>query len=105
MKIRGREVSEETIVEALKAHIGFEEPKEYPTVAKATCDGEPRLIINLTESMLSRIRSSKYIKQIVIHEKGCVFNSRTDYSIESKYHDIEPIFGTIKDKKCDPTEA
>ena len=101
MKIRGREVSEETIVEALKAHVGFEEPKEepkeYPIVAKAICAGEPRLIINLTESMINQINSKWYTKQIVINEKGYVFNSKTDYSIGSEYHDIEPIFGTIKE--------
>lgn len=95
--IKGKEVSEDTIVEALKKHIRFEEIKTYPIIA--TCqlyDNNDRLVINITQSMRSVIECCKNVKQIVIDKNGTVCNSRNTYELDIMYKNMISRFGQIK---------
>jgi hypothetical protein len=95
INIKGKEVSESTIVEALKKHINFK--TTVPIISFVDFDNKKdRVVINLTSAMLRRIRNEVNAKQIVINVRGGVGVISNNYDLDDLYSNQEPIFGEIE---------
>lgn len=96
LTIRGKEVSEDTIVEALQKHIGFEKEKFYPIITSCYLSRTKRVVINLPLYVINRIKSRNII-QVSLDEKGSLCDFSDNYTIPSMYENRKHIFGTIKE--------
>ena len=97
INIEGKEVSESTVVEALKKYIDFKTTSNVPIISFVDCDeSKDRVKINLTPGMLEKIRNDLDVKQITININGCVLSNEYNYKMPYYYTNEQPIFGEIK---------
>jgi hypothetical protein len=98
VEIKGKQVSESTIVEALKKHYNFEKKRTAPLISLVTYENaDDRVVIRLSEEMVRHIQKFD-AELLVVDEKGCVGASDIDvfsnlYNLGYIY--VKPIFGEI----------
>lgn len=97
IEIKGKKVSEETIVEALKEHLEFQEEVTAPIISfgidKESGEHRDVAIIRLTDDMLASMDLGGGV--IVIDTDGAAVEDDTDLFYKFEEFSPKPVFGTL----------
>lgn len=108
IKIKGKEVSEETIAAALEAYHDFEEKKVTASIISFAISkqdetyGEEVAIIRLSDDMIEVITEGG-VNALVIDQDGDYLTTSYDkFDVFDDYEDVDNVFGTLfkRTKKC-----
>lgn len=93
IKVKNVEVSESTIVEALKKHVDFK--TNVPIISFADFDeSKDRVVINLSPEMLEKVKSG--YKQLIIDVDGDVPGWNDNYVLSDYYKNQQLVFGGVE---------